>query len=348
MILRKWQLKQIRGAEGAMPERGELPTSVLYELPACLLIFDAGGELRLVTRRAEELLGLSSDELAAGLRDSGTSEPGAALVSKLLSSALADPIRLELERPDESRAEIEGCVTRVGGSTIVTLEDVSARERRERAERDFVTNAAHELQTPLAAITSAVQVLQAGAKDNAADRDRFLAHVEAACGRLDRLARALLVLARAQTGVERPRQEIVPVAALLSSVAGGLAPGRRVDVDCAADVAVLANRSLLEQALANLGQNAAKHSRGPIVLAGKRFDQAVRIQVRDNGGGISESDRERIFDRFYRGDAPTDGFGLGLSIAAEAVKAIDGELELETSSAGTSFSIRLPGARMLT
>jgi signal transduction histidine kinase len=265
-----------------------------------------------------------------------------------VSSALTDPVRLELERRDASRAVIEGSVRRVGGTTIVSLEDVSARERRERAERDFVTNAAHELQTPLAAITSAVQVLQAGAKDNVADRDRFLAHVEGACGRLDRLARALLVLARAQTGVERPRQEIVPVAALLTSVADGLAPGREVDVDCAADVAVLANRPLLEQALANLGQNAAKHSRGAIVLAGKRSADAVRIQVRDSGGGISESDRERIFDRFYRGDAPTDGFGLGLSIAAEAVKAIDGELELETSSAGTSFSIRLPGATMLT
>lgn len=331
-----------------MCKRGELPTSVLYELPACVLIFDEAGDLQLITRRAEELLGLASDEIAAGLRDSATSKPGAVLVSKLVSSALAAPMRLELERLDASRAEIEGSVTRVGGTTIVSLEDVSARERRERAERDFVTNAAHELQTPLAAITSAVQVLQAGAKENVADRDRFLAHVEEACGRLDRLARALLVLARAQTGVERPRQEIVPVAVLLSTVAEGLAPGRKVDVDCAADVAVLANRPLLEQALANLGQNAAKHSRGPIVLAGKRSDEAVRIQVRDNGGGISEADRERIFERFYRGDAPTDGFGLGLSIAAEAVKAIDGELELETSSAGTSFSIRLPGARMLT
>ena len=331
----------VRGTSGGT-------SSVLYELPAGVLIFDAAGDLQLVTRRAEELLGLASDEIAAGLLDSGKSKPGAALVSKLLSAAPADPTLLELEHPDASRAVIEGSVTRVGGKTIVSLEDVTARERRERAERDFVTNAAHELQTPLAAITSAVQVLQAGAKDNVADRDRFLAHVEGACGRLDRLARALLVLARAQTGVERPRQELVPVAALLSSVADGLAPGRTVDIDCAADVAVLANRPLLEQALANLGQNAAKHSQGPIVLAGERTDEAVRIHVRNSGGGISESDRERIFDRFYRGAAPTDGFGLGLSIAAEAVKAIDGELELETSSAGTSFSIRLPGARMLT
>jgi signal transduction histidine kinase len=130
-------------------------------------------------------------------------------------------------------------------------------------------------------------------------------------------------------------------------VAEELAPGRTVDVDCAADVAVLANRPLLEQALTNLGQNAAKHSRGPILLAGARSDEFVRIQVRDSGGGISEADRERIFERFYRGEAPTDGFGLGLSITAEAVKAIDGELELETSSSGTHFSIRLPGARML-
>jgi two-component system, OmpR family, sensor histidine kinase SenX3 len=331
-----------------VPMRSALPTSVLYELPSCVLIFDAAGHLRLATRRAEELLGLSSNEIAAGLSDSETSKPGAVIVSKIVSSELADPIRLELERPDESCAEIEARVTRVGGSTIVSLEDVSTRERRERAERDFVTNAAHELQTPLAAIASAVQVLQAGAKDSVDHRDRFLAHIEVACRRLERLARALLVLARAQTGVERPRQEIVAVAVLLSSVADGLAPGRTVDVDCEADVAVLANRPLLEQALANLGQNAAKHSQGPIVLAGKRSDQSVCIQVRDNGGGISEADRERIFERFYRGEAPTDGFVLGLSVAAEAVKAIDGELELETSSSGTNFSIRLPGARMLT
>ncbi len=198
----------------------------------------------------------------------------------------------------------------------MSLEDVSARERRERAERDFVTNAAHELQTPLAAITSAVQVLQAGAKDNVVDRDRFLAHVE---GRV-RPPRP----PRPSLAGPCPRPDGCRTSATgnrsgrgaFGTVADGLAPGRKVDVDCAADVAVLANRPLLEQALANLGQNAAKHSQGPIVLAGKRSDEAVRIQVRDNGGGISEADRERIFDRFYRGEAPTDGFGLGLSIAA--------------------------------
>ena len=332
-------------------EGSNVPAAVLYELPVCILILDSSGELQLVTRRAEELLGLAFDEIAKAFRYPGSSELGTALTSTIMPSGI-EPQRFELERADGTFTVIEGTATEVERSSnlpavLITLEDVSARERRVRAERDFVTNAAHELQTPLAAITSAVQVLQAGAKNDVADRDRFLAHVEDACGRLERLARALLVLARAQTGDERPRQEIIPVAALLSSIADGVARGRKVEVECAIDVAVLANRPLLEQALANLCQNAVKHSRGPIVLAGVRSEDFVQIQVRDSGGGIDEADRERVFQRFYRGADPEEGFGVGLAIVKEAVEAIEGELELETSQFGTNVAIRLPGARIV-
>ena len=329
-----------------------MPAAVLYELPVCILVLNASGELQLATRRAEELLGLAFDEIATALRNPGSSHIGAALVSTMRSSGGPEPQRFELERADGTAAVIEGEATEVERGSdppavLIALEDVGARARRERAERDFVTNAAHELQTPLAAITSAVQVLQAGAKNHVLDRDRFLAHVEDACGRLERLARALLVLARAQTGDERPRQEIIPVAALLSSVADGVARGRRVVVECPTDVAVLANRPLLEQALANLCQNAVKHSHGAIVLAGAHSEGFVQIQVRDSGGGINEADRERVFQRFYRGSDPEGGFGVGLAIVKEAVEAIDGELELETSRFGTNVAIRLPGARIV-
>ena len=82
-----------------------------------------------------------------------------------------------------------------------------------------MTNAAHELQTPIAAITSAIEVLQAGAKERRADRDRFLAHIERATDRLARLTRALLVLARAQTRDESPRQELIEVEPVPRSLA---------------------------------------------------------------------------------------------------------------------------------
>lgn len=225
--------------------------------------------------------------------------------------------------------------------------DVTAHEQRERAERDFVTNAAHELQTPIAAITSGVQVLQAGAKENEADRDRFLAHIEAACARLDRLTRALLVLARAQAGHEDPRAELVELEPLLQSVAAALPPGAQVDVTCSPGLAVVANRALLEQSLVNLGLNAVKYTTGRVLLAAERDSGRVVLEVRDEGTGIDADERQRVFERFYRGTDADDGFGLGLAIVAEAVKAIKGELQLDSTKAGTGVSIRLPGATIV-
>lgn len=225
--------------------------------------------------------------------------------------------------------------------------DVTAQEHRERAERDFVTNAAHELQTPIAAITSGVQVLQAGAKENEADRDRFLAHIEAACARLDRLTRALLVLARAQAGQEDPRAELVEIEPLLRSVAAALPPGAKVDVSCSPGLAVVANRALLEQSLVNLGMNAVKYTTGGVRLAAERDSGRVLLEVRDEGTGIDADERHRVFERFYRGAGAGDGFGLGLAIVAEAVKAINGELHVDSTKGGTGVSIRLPGATIV-
>ena len=69
--------------------------------------------------------------------------------------------------------------------------------------------------------------------------------------------------------------------------------------------------------------------------------------MRDEGAGIDPAEISRVFDRFYRGGNERDGFGLGLAIVAEAVKAIDGELELDTSPEGTGVSISLPAANIL-
>jgi signal transduction histidine kinase len=252
------------------------------------------------------------------------------------------------ERPAERSRAIAAMQRRIAELERDLAEATANHERRDRAERDFVTNAAHELQTPLAAIMSAIEVLQAGAKDDRADRDRFLAHIEAACGRLDRLARALLVLARAQTRDEVPRREVIPLEPLFRSIAADFPRDAHVVVECSGDVAVIANRPLLEQAIANLGHNAVKYGHGPVVLAGSRADGGVSIEVRDSGPGIAVAERDLVFRRFYRrDDASRDGFGLGLAIVAESVNALDGELELDTSGDGTRVVITLPAARLV-
>src|SRR5262249_58428193 len=107
---------------------------------------------------------------------------------------------------------------------LLVVDALTEQQRRELAEREFVSNAAHELRTPLTTIIGAVEVLQAGAKENPAERDRFLGHIEREAGRLARLARAMLTLARAHSGQEQPRMEAVELAPLLRAVAGGVPP----------------------------------------------------------------------------------------------------------------------------
>jgi signal transduction histidine kinase len=233
---------------------------------------------------------------------------------------------------------------------VLVITDVSERERRERAEREFVTNAAHELRTPLTTITGAVELLQAGAKEIPEERDRFLEHIERDSKRLVRLARALLVLARAQTTEEAPRLEPVVLRPLLEEAAASIAPAADVEVrvSCPPDLVLETQPELFEQALANVVRNAAKNTReGSIELrAHATGNDRVAIEVRDTGMGIPSAVRRRIFDRFYRGESRDgEGFGLGMAIVNESVRALGGTVRVESSpGAGTTVRITLPAA----
>ena len=330
----------------ALETTSSMLQTVLHELPQGVVIVGSDGKIELANRRAEELLGQSLEELQTS---PGSGSAPATLVRALLDVPAGETRRLELEHGDGGWTVLEARLATVdeaaGDAKIVTFDDVTARERRERTERDFVANAAHELQTPIAAIASAVDVLQAGAKERPEDRDRFLLHVERASERLGKLTRALLVLARAQSRAERPRSEVIALAPLLESVAGSLGV-RDVRVECRPDVAVIANRALLEQALSNLGQNAVKYTDGEVVLAAGRNNGRVTIDVVDRGPGIPAADRAHVFERFYRAEGDRQGFGLGLSIVHAAVEALGGELELDSGAQGTRVSIELPGARV--
>src|SRR5262249_22693219 len=211
---------------------------------------------------------------------------------------------------------------------------------------------AHELRTPLTTIIGAVEVLQGGAKDDPLARDRFLTHIEREAERLARLARALLTLARAHAGQERPRREAVPIREVLLDVAEEVQPrdGVAVDVECPPDLVASVNRDLLEQALRNLSENAAKHTpAGRIVLRAEPKGNGVLVEVEDTGTGMSAETQQHVFDRFYRGqDRDAEGFGLGLAIVRQAVRSLDGRLELDSAPGeGTRVRITLEHALVL-
>jgi len=266
------------------------------------------------------------------------------------------PVEVGRELPDELRRLALGLFA--PGAEIVemrllpdeehVLTDVSERERRERAQREFVANAAHELRTPLSVISGAVEMLDAGAKDVPEERDRFLGHIAEESARLGRLARALLLLARAETRAETLRVEPIALRPLLEQVAAGLRtrPGVAVEVHCPEELDVTAQAELAQQIVFNLADNAARHTeRGRIVLAARPAGRTeAAIEVSDTGPGIPQAEQEAVFERFHRGDDRNgEGFGLGLAIVRQAVRVLGGRVELESAVGdGTTVRVVLP------
>jgi signal transduction histidine kinase len=233
---------------------------------------------------------------------------------------------------DDHTYQISGSTARGTNSGVILIEDVSGEERRSRAEREFVANAAHELLTPLTGIVGATHVLQAGAKEVPEERDRFIQHIAHECSRLARIARSLLVLARAQSGEEPPRLEIVPVHELLGEAVG------QVDVPitlrCDEDVTVLADADLFVQAAVALLVNAARHGseHGITVRVSEVGSNLVEIDV---VGSVARGDGAGAFRGRFRSAAGRDGggFGLGLSIAQQSLDVMGGRLLLHPEGA---------------
>ena len=249
------------------------------------------------------------------------------------------------DRADGATISLVGIPAAGTGLAVLVLADITENERRQRAEREFVANASHELRTPVSAIAAAVEALELGAAEDPVERERFIKLIGRQAVRLTRLTSSLLVLARAQTREEGMQLVRVDLEPLLRRVAESSDAPVRVQVDCGWDAAAVAQPDVLEQVVANLIGNALKHAPdGQVFVRGEALGEEAVIEVSDLGPGIPEELQARAFDRFYTGEsAARDGFGLGLAIVRDATAAMDGQLELVSDSgSGTTVRVILP------
>jgi two-component system phosphate regulon sensor histidine kinase PhoR len=267
-----------------------------------------------------------------------------------------EPVRLAPPRQSEVVFEVvasplldqDGDVT----GAVLTFTDVTDREAIERADREFVTNASHQLRTPITAIAGAVAALKAGAGTDPAERERFLDHLETEADRLTRIIDAMLVLTRAQRrGLDAPLT-LVRMRPLLERLLAETtaADGVALSCDCEDTVAVIAHAALLEEAIANALANAVEHTTaGAVSLTALPVGDRVMIEVADTGPGMTPEVRDRAFERFYGSNPGRRSAGLGLAIASAAVHACRGKIELDSEpGGGTRLRIILPGAVLRT
>ncbi len=237
-------------------------------------------------------------------------------------------------------------------AVLAVVRDRTEEMRREFAEADFVSNAAHELRNPLAGISGAIEVLQDGAKDDPKARDHFLSRLAEDADRMSRLTQALLTLARVES-LGAGETEVVDVPIAIRDVVAAVEAPKHVDlvVESEPDLTAKGDPTLLRQVMIGLLTNAFKNTPPPgtVTVRGRRDGEAeVILEVIDTGTGIPAAEIDRVFERFYRRteSRKQEGFGLGLAIARRMVSVMGGEIGASSvEGTGSTFWVRLPVAQ---
>ncbi len=241
-----------------------------------------------------------------------------------------------------------------GGLVLLLVEDQTESRRVEEIRRDFVANTSHELKTPVGALALLAETVEDAADDPEAVR-RFAGRMRQEASRLTNLVQDMITLSRIQAA--EPIPDPVPVK-LDAVVAEALdrcrmkASARGIELVATGThgLFVLGDEDLLITTLRNLLENAVAYSPDKTrvdVSTKAAARDSVEISVADQGIGIPERDRERIFERFYRVDPArsraTGGTGLGLAIVKHVTAAHGGQVTVEsTEGKGSTFTLRLP------
>jgi two-component system, OmpR family, phosphate regulon sensor histidine kinase PhoR len=308
----------------------------------------AEGRTLIEVVRNAELVGLIRKALRGeeGLQD----DISMGIVQMQSFSVTAAPVKAL----ESANGDNDLMATKPSGAVVV-LHDVTELRRLERVRQDFVANVSHEFKTPLTAIQGFAETLLGGALDDPANNRRFLDIIRNHAIRLARLTNDLLKLARIEAG--KLEVEFFPVS-LMELIEGcaetTLLKASRKQITLEIEVpsglpAVHGDASLLRDVLQNLLDNAIQYTPagGHIHVDAEAKGGEAVITVSDTGIGIPASDKERIFERFYRVDAARSreagGTGLGLSIAKHIVEAHNGRLWVDSViGEGSRFSFSIP------
>jgi len=228
----------------------------------------------------------------------------------------------------------------------------------ERQRVQFVSDASHELKTPLSSIKLMADSIIQTPDISVEYVKEFMEDMNNEVDRLNRIVNKLLYITKmdARKSDDDKHFELVSLNDVMQGIEKNLQPiAKKSDITLVfstpGDIFIMANKDVLWQGIYNIVDNAIKYTdtEGYVLVAMERADGKIVIEIRDNGVGIAKEDIDKIFDRFYRVDKArsrdTGGTGLGLSIALTAIKYHNGTIDVESEPGqGAVFKITLPDA----
>jgi two-component system sensor histidine kinase VicK len=318
-----------------------------------VISFSRTGEPLHVNPAAFQLLGIKSAEEISYQELFGDSLP----LDQALALRHPNFQALHLSRHN---LEVDAAISAHGGDEgdegglIAVLHDITEQQRLETTRREFVSNVSHELRTPLSNIKSYTETLLEADDLPPETTEKFLNVVLGEADRMTRIVRDLLTISRIDSDKMDWHFEPVSLKDILSKVRDALLleAGRHdhtlsLDLDMALPP-VRADKERIEQVFINLISNALKYTPdgGHVGVSAALEGKHAVVMVRDDGIGIPEADRARIFERFYRVDKARSremgGTGLGLSIAHDIITKHGGTITIDSSiGKGTTVTVRL-------
>lgn len=332
-------------ARFAALQRGQAEAEALvHAMVEGVIAGDRAGRVTTANPAARRLLGYPAEGPMPDLPVLFRQKPAREAVAAALGGEAVPDREVELD----GRTCLLSARALPGGGAVVVLHDLTAIRRLEAVRRDFVTNVAHELKTPLTSIAGYAETLLADAPEGSVPH-RFLETILQNARRMQELVDDQLDLSRIESGAWRPAPEPVPAGALLreawapfeTASRGRL--GFRIEIEPGAEILPV-DRGALRQVLANLFENARRHTpAGGTVTARVAPDgEGLLLTVTDTGSGIASEHLPRIFERFYRADPSRSraggGSGLGLAIVKHLVEAHGGRV-WATSALGEGTTI---------
>jgi len=330
-------------------QRADEPARIqrlLDDLPLAVLLFTADG-LAYSNPAARAIFG-------AGARGVGTDQllGGDGLAGAVAEAAeTGTPVEVDVRREGRDLRARASVLTK--GEIALVVSDLTESRRLDAIRRDFVTNASHELKTPVAAIQALADTLLLAFERDPERARGMLIGLRTQAVRLAQLVRDLLDLARLEEAAAQRARRVdvgVVVHGQLARVAE-LAEERDVTLkaEIVEDASIVAVPEEVRLIVGNLLENAVRYNRpgGDVRVSVRRLDGSVELQVADTGVGIPAADRDRVFERFYRVDKgrsrAAGGTGLGLSLVRHAVERHGGTVSLASEvDKGSTFTVVLP------
>ncbi|MFN4217970.1 MAG: PAS domain S-box protein [Candidatus Bipolaricaulia bacterium] len=328
-----------------------------------IYILDRTGHILSLNRKAEEITGYKIEEIR-GQSYTLLIPPGPERTKArraFLKNMRGEPDKTELTitRKDGRQIALELSTRPIWqNGQIIGIQgigrDITERKELEKLKSEFISTVSHELRTPLTSIKGYVDLVLAGdVGPLTPEQKEFLTIVAQNTTRLTELINDLLEIERLESGRIEFEFTELDLEEVLQSVARSLkVAAEQKDLEFVTEIAsglkVRGDRERLAQVFLNLLSNAIKYTpAGTVELKAYREDDSVVVAVRDTGIGLSESDLQKLFQKFFRSDNPyvrkVGGTGLGLSIAKAIVERHHGTITVTSAlGQGSTFTVRLP------